>query len=1243
MYRVIGLMAAVCWIGTETYGAYTTVVVPSGPNSTLESYLCNGSLLTNGTTLQLGVGEHVISPGSFCLVRNLKDIAITGAGRDLTVVRCGDGGRGFRFSFVWNLTLAKMAFVDCGLATTVPSPFVGNMSSPVVLYMDSTFVTIQQVTINNFCGFGVFGYALYSSVLSDLQFINCLGNCSGAVLYATSVTPTFTVQGCLFQNLSYSDSLVLGAGLTLWQVYNYVTVRDCLFNNLASLLGSLVVYEAVATVTNCTFVSQFGGAVGAYYSYVFVINSTFATNFAPVGAAIKTKYNYYLSISGSTFDGNVATQWGGAVSLFEPASGLFYTTMEITSCSFTNNTAQVGGAVFIFHSPSSSEVTIDQSAFLYNSAPTGAAIYAGDFRNRDGSRTYALVLRDVQVEDNRCLSCSIEQDVMGAAVYYSELSDVYIYSYSGKGSRFVGNSPQGAIQGLSGGLHLYGNIMFINNTGESGGAIGLLNNAHLYFYPYCNVSFEGNTATTYGGALYIQGDPNIPASILIECRMHFVGPQENYSIIFSDNAATVSGQSIYATPIYDCTLSIPAGVNNSALYNSQPSAYYDHIFSFTSAHNNTSSIQILSFPAEVLLCGCDKGTNCDLSNGYKISTTPGRTIRFSATSIDHENHTSPAVITTNVPPNSQGISLAPQQNVQWIGKMCDVIEYEIYGQENVTINLQLTTYMGAVPTIVQVTIRPCDPGFVLANDSTTGLMQCTCSSFLVESNVGCNIASGTVTRKGNKWIGVYNNGTRNLSALAYTCPLDYCKSNFTQISLASPNDLCDKNRQGLMCGHCPANFSVVFGSSECQLCSDIWLFTILLYAVLGIVLVTVLFMLNLTVTQGTIYGLIFYANIIQVNTSVFFNQPSLKPLQIVVSFLNLDLGFPLCFYDGMDDAAKAGLQFVFPAYLLTLTITVVTVCHYCLRESTGPNITHHCLNRTSHFIGKRAVSVLATLVYLSYSKVLRTVIEILTYATIQVDGGTHFRVWFYDGTARYLEGRHLILFIIAIASSTFFLVPYTLALTLIPIIDRYSDHSKLLHWLNQKANLLKPMNDAYYATYKGAWQCWLGVRLWLLIFLYTPTPFYSSDSPSLLMYIHGIILVAFLFIQAHIKPFGELYNAGNKPKWICAGIYNWIDSFYIFNYIVLAFTVSYLISNDAYNNNHIAATVGSLVGLSVAMIFATIVFHIIAVLCTYSTREAVKAADDAGNEVELEKPSLSDVSYMIVTENDLREPLMEDL
>ena len=95
-------------------------------------------------------------------------------------------------------------------------------------------------------------------------------------------------------------------------------------------------------------------------------------------------------------------------------------------------------------------------------------------------------------------------------------------------------------------------------------------------------------------------------------------------------------------------------------------------------------------------------------------------------------------------------------------------------------------------------------------------------------------------------------------------------------------------------------------------------------------------------TGHTLYGLIFYANIIQVNTSIFFSQSILKPLQVIVSFENLDLGLPLSFYDGMDDADKAGFQFVFPAYLLILTMTVIVFCHYCLQRSPITSTTSCC-------------------------------------------------------------------------------------------------------------------------------------------------------------------------------------------------------------------------------------------------------------------------------------------------------------
>ena len=113
-------------------------------------------------------------------------------------------------------------------------------------------------------------------------------------------------------------------------------------------------------------------------------------------------------------------------------------------------------------------------------------------------------------------------------------------------------------------------------------------------------------------------------------------------------------------------------------------------------------------------------------------------------------------------------------------------------------------------------------------------------------------------------------------------------------------------RTGIICGHCYGNYSVIFGSSKCQVCTDMWLITLVMFAVLGVLLVAALFFLNLTVTQGTLYGLIFYANIVQLNASIFFNQSTLRPLQVIVSFENLDRGIPMCLYDDMDDAAGQG-------------------------------------------------------------------------------------------------------------------------------------------------------------------------------------------------------------------------------------------------------------------------------------------------------------------------------------------------
>ena len=121
----------------------------------------------------------------------------------------------------------------------------------------------------------------------------------------------------------------------------------------------------------------------------------------------------------------------------------------------------------------------------------------------------------------------------------------------------------------------------------------------------------------------------------------------------------------------------------------------------------------------------------------------------------------------------------------------------MYGPQMASLNLSLST----------------EPGFIFMSNPS----MCDCSPFLASHGVVCDTSDGTVTINKNKWIGVYND---TFPALASFCPLDYCNSTISKLSLVRPGDLCSGGRTGIICGHCHGNYSVIVGSSQCQVCSD---------------------------------------------------------------------------------------------------------------------------------------------------------------------------------------------------------------------------------------------------------------------------------------------------------------------------------------------------------------------------------------------------------------------------------------
>ena len=68
-----------------------------------------------------------------------------------------------------------------------------------------------------------------------------------------------------------------------------------------------------------------------------------------------------------------------------------------------------------------------------------------------------------------------------------------------------------------------------------------------------------------------------------------------------------------------------------------------------------------------------------------------------------------------------------------------------------------------LPTVVEVKLLSCEPGFTLMSNSSTGVMECSCSEFFTSFGIISDASDGTVTRNKIKWIGVYNS---TLPALA---------------------------------------------------------------------------------------------------------------------------------------------------------------------------------------------------------------------------------------------------------------------------------------------------------------------------------------------------------------------------------------------------------------------------------------------------------------------------------------------
>ena len=625
--------------------------------------------------------------------------------------------------------------------------------------------------------------------------------------------------------------------------------------------------------------------------------------------------------------------------------------------------------------------------------------------------------------------------------------------------------------------------------------------------------------------------------------------QHNYSIVLQDNIGDVVSNKRFSTS--HCSWK-----EDSIFVQSDAFEVNKQIIHYV---NNSMAVK-LSAPNTICYCTDDQHYNCSIDELGPVY--PGQTFRLNVLVNVDSKH----IVKIRVD-NIKSLRACKSHNIRkdyllLIAGTCTKIEYKsmLYMNENscnVFISGEFEAYVSAstdasasvltsyaFEDVYRIKFSSCPIGFAL----NKVLQICQCDPILkpvILSAESCIVDTQTVLRPASSWIigRIIANNSHTYEVSTH-CPFDYCLPHSSQLNLSNPNAQCQFNRTGVLCGRCKEGLSTVFGTSRCKQCSNYYLFLLLPFIFVGITVIVFLFISNLTVVDGSINGLIFYANIVSINSPLFF--PSYKPTKYVymlTSFLNLDLGIEVCFYNGMDGYAEMWLQLIFPIYLIFIATLLIITSRYSTRIQ----------RLTAH----RALPVLATLFLLSYTKILHTVSSVLfSYSTItNLPTKNTTLVWSVNTEVQLFGLKFIVLFTVCLVL-LLILLPFNTVI----IFTRTLSQFKCI-------NRFKPLLDVYQGPYKDRFYYWTGLQLLLRAVFYGISALDRNTNIMVSILILGVMECIF---GLH-RPFKSKYN-------------NYHELMLLFNLQTL-FTASwYTISNSI--------AVNMLVGIAIVQFLIVSIYQI---------------------------------------------------
>ena len=1130
--------------------------LPNSPCQTLE--FVASDLLTNDTQIIIDTPGVVLS--DIAVFRSKNNLKISGQNEKEAEITCNcsleessaiDSNCGMVFEHTNNVELTNLMIIGCSMLYNVSSNLYYESG---ILIRDCTTLTLNSVTVSQSVGTGM----LLMNLAGNIEIINS----------------SFTNNTLPFNMSTTTNNEIIhgGSGIHILISACDVTAKTC--NKNQSTRANYIIQNTLfmSNALNLTNLQDsfwpfsYGGGLGILLVWgvkenTFNIDNTnFTGNKATCGSGFilhchRECYNNTLNINGSHFNENIEATYsfGGAGA----AMGIAYNkdigsgnNFTVKHSKFTNNRGYYGAGLLLYIAATRDEnCTVFNYAWFYNCTWEGnmgsvspAVEVEPEFQSQHRTQ---FIMRPL-FENCYYLKNHVVRHYPNSGkypyTYYKEVGVfliIRITVYFKGINIFESNSGTALYVSTSSAVFMEGaQTKFQYNTGERGGAVALVGYSSLRYMDNTQFLLIDNQATFVGGAIYVL---NFNQHVFLTSHTCFLEYADfnippNVSFFFEGNRANSGlANSIFLTTIDPCRFSCLKYKTN--LPSPQDTFRNDSCIG-TFYFDNTTSKHIAS-----------EGSIFNLLQTPPLSIIPGRQYILPLQVLDDmgQNVTQITVYQSNI--SVPGISIDPAFNFVANNSI------ELTGKPRLHGNLTLSaTGFRGTSASIPIVLSACPPGYIMEKEGNV----CVCSAsrskeYTYNGIIGCQEVKGIALVTPGYWVGyITSNVNDNISQYnLYTsdCPSGFCRDNTENTDryfklVSEPNKtlleqtVCAEHRHGTMCSQCSDGYTVYFHSNtrqcgENKLCHLGFLFYVLSELLpITVIFVTIIW-LDISLTSGTAYSVIFMVQMIQamivsVNGAVTFKPKFLQDFYVVAyNALNLDIfdidEMSFCLWKGagtLDLIAMKYVSVVFAILLVFLLIFLLNHCSCKLRVK-------WCQKCTVHY---SVIQGLTAFLVISYFQLAQVTFLLLNRESPQGIGGKSYKhLAFWDGSLQYFHGKHLVYAIPAMMCLLIVVIPLPLVLTFDSFLIKLESYfvCKFKFFRDKQPwtklhNQLKPLLDSFQGTFKDKFRFFSGLFfLYRILILATLVLSHSAIQYYFLLEAELVVL---LTVQAILQPFENVHH-----------------------------------------------------------------------------------------------------------------------